>query len=162
MSRGIFSAAAQLTAAELNDAFDPPRCRVSKSATQSIANSATTSVTFDTEDFDDGGMHSTTSNTSRITIPTGGAGTYMVGGMVEFAANATGQRTIYVVLNGTATQATVTNVTASGTVASRLACATLVQVVAGDYLELQVNQNSGGALNVSNSNTHFWATWVAV
>lgn len=161
MTRGVFSAAAQLPAAELNDCFDPPRCRLTKSTTQSIANNTTTSVTFDTEAFDDGGMHSTTTNTSRVTIPTGGDGTYLVGAHVEFAANATGHRTLLITVNGTSTQTTVRENSVSGTLETRLACSSLVQLVAGDYVEARVVQTSGGSLNVAAS-CNLWACWVAV
>lgn len=161
MTRGVFSAATGLTAAELNDCFDPPRCRLTKSATQSIPNTTTTAITFDVEDFDDGGMHSTTTNTSRITVPTGGAGTYLVGAHVEFAQNATGVRTLLITVNGTATQTTVRDNSPSGSSATRLACSSLVALVAGDYVEVLVVQTSGGNLNVAAS-CNLWAIWVAV
>ena len=44
-------------------------------------------------------MHSTVSNTGRITATT--AGKYLIGGHIEFAANATGLRELYIRLNGT-------------------------------------------------------------
>ena len=47
-------------------------------------------VTFDTERFDTDTIHSTSTNTSRLTINTGGK--YLIGGAVTFTANATGQR----------------------------------------------------------------------
>jgi hypothetical protein len=45
---------------------------------QAIPATTYTSITFDTEDFDTDGYHSTSSNTSRITIPSGKAGYYLV------------------------------------------------------------------------------------
>jgi hypothetical protein len=161
VTRGVFTAATGLAAAELNDCFDPPRCRLTKSGTQSIANNTTTAVTFDVEDIDDGGMHSTTTNTSRITIPTGGGGTYLIGAHAEFAQNATGIRTLLLVVNGTSTQSTVRDNSPSGSNATRLACTTLVSLVAGDYVEAQVVQTSGGNLNVA-ATCNLWACWVAI
>lgn len=46
--------------------------RVKKSADQTAANyTSATAITWDAEDYDTDGFHSTVSNTSRITIPTG-------------------------------------------------------------------------------------------
>jgi hypothetical protein len=161
VTRGVFSAATGLAAAELNDCFDQPRVRLTKSATQSVANNTATSLTFDVEDFDDGGMHSTTTNTSRITIPTGGGGTYLIGSHVEFATNSTGARTLLLVVNGTSTQSSVRDLAPSATVASRLACTTLVSLVAGDYVEARVVQTSGGNLDAAAS-SNLWAIWMAI
>lgn len=161
MTRGVFSAATGLAAAELNDCFDPPRVRLSKSATQSIANNTLTSITFDVEDFDDGGLHSTTTNTSRITIPTGGGGTYLLGGQAEFVPNGTGSRTLFITVNGTSTLSTVRDGSPSASVETRLSTSTLAQLVAGDYVEARVTQTSGGSLN-ADTGCKLWAIWVAV
>ena len=50
-----------------------PACRLTRSSTaQTFARNAFTPITFDSEAFDTDSMHSTTSNTSRITINTAG------------------------------------------------------------------------------------------
>lgn len=46
-------------------------CRVYKSSGQTVGAGNTDAITFDSEIFDTDGLHSTSSNTSRITIPTG-------------------------------------------------------------------------------------------
>jgi hypothetical protein len=46
-------------------------CSLSMSTTQIISGSTYTAITFNTEEFDSDAYHSTSSNTSRITIPTG-------------------------------------------------------------------------------------------
>ena len=56
--------------------WDPPRCRVYDGVGVSMANSAFTLLTFSAEANDTDSMHSTASNTSRITINT--SGTYRV------------------------------------------------------------------------------------
>jgi hypothetical protein len=137
-----------------------PRCRLTKSTTQAIGTGVATAITFQTEEFDDGGLHSSSVNNPRITIPTGGDGTYMLGCHVEFANNATGIRTVLIVVNGTTTQTTVRDVSPSASDASRLACSTLQKLAAGDYVEVQVVQTSGGNLNVA-STCNFWALWQA-
>ena len=162
-----FVAGAVLTEANLDVLSDdisflagPPRCRVYNSANISIATSGVAqALTFNSERFDTDTMHSTAVNTSRITFTTGG--TYLIGGCVAFATNATGSREIYVRLNG-ATVVGDTQVPANSAVATNLSVTTLYSVSAGDYAELYATQYSGGALDVvavGNFTPEFWAIW---
>lgn len=165
MARGIFVASNTLQAAQLNDCFDPPRCRLFNSANISVANTTNTVLTFDTETYDSGGMHSTSSNTGRITVPTGGSGWYVITGGAEFAANATGQRDLTIRLNGSLVIGAARATSASGSVATRLMCTTQYPLSDGDYVELLAYQTSGGALNVvtgSDWSPIFMACWTAV
>lgn len=164
MTRGVFVGYNTLTAAQLNDCFDPPRCRVTNSADISINNTTATALTFNTETHDDGGMHSTTSNTSRVTVPSGGDGWYVITGNVEFKNNATGQRAIAILLNGTSNIATQRAVSASSSTNTQLSVATQYPLAAGDYIELTAYQSSGGALDVvaTGGSPVLTACWVAV
>lgn len=67
---------------QLIDAWDNPVCRVTTSTVQTTSSTAgtLTVIQFDTEAFDVYGMHSTTTNNSRITIPTGWGGYYLAFG----------------------------------------------------------------------------------
>lgn len=164
MARGVFTANSTLTATSLNDCFDPPRCRVRNSANIAVANTTNTIITFDTEEFDVGGMHSTTTNTGRITIPTGGDGTYLVGCHASWAANATGARSIYIRLNGSTLLVPDTKPASSATVVERMGCSTIAKLVAGDYVEVIAYQESGGSLNITTEyqNPGFYAIWLAI
>ena len=55
-------------------ATDSPSCRAYNNANISMTSGAATAVTLNSERFDNAAMHSTSSNTSRITVPTGGGG----------------------------------------------------------------------------------------
>lgn len=148
MARGVWTASTTLTAADLNDAIAAPACSCRRSTNQSINNATDTVITLDTELFDVGSMHSTVTNTSRITIPTGGGGTYLICGQVTFAANTTGQRNLDIWKNGTTR---IGNDRKNMTVASQectLSILMFEKLVATDYIELRVQQDSGGALNV--------------
>jgi hypothetical protein len=79
---------------------DTPRARVFRSTNQSISDSTATAITHDSERYDIGSLHSTSSNTSRLTVPAGGDGLWCVGGCAEFAANATGSRILDIWVNG--------------------------------------------------------------
>jgi hypothetical protein len=132
----------------------------SKSANQSIATgTAYVPVTFTSEDVDYDSGHSTSSNTSRYTAAT--AGYYHVSATGTYAANATGVRGIHITVNaadptghiGTILTAvgssTTTAITASG----------LVYLNVGDYVEMNAQQTSGGALNLTDA--RFMVRWVS-
>lgn len=119
---------------------------LTNSANQSINNTTTTALTFDTEVYDLTGLHSTSVNTDRITITT--PGYYAAWAGVQWAANVTGRRQIIIRLNGNnivtdikmaVTDAAVGTVHAIG--AAPRYC------VAGDFFQVYVLQASGGALN---------------
>ncbi len=62
----------------------PYCCRVYNSGDISVPATTWTTLTFDTDRFDVDGMHSTSSNTERITIPSGGDGIYLFGCNLHF------------------------------------------------------------------------------
>ena len=166
MARGVFVAATTITATALNDGFKPPYCSVYASANISITTSAVAqAITFDTELTDNLSMHSVVSNTSRINVPSGGAGLYLIGGLIRFASNATGYRQVEFRLNG-ATSLHITRVPTVTTGVPTYVSATLLYPLADfDYVELMAAQSSGGALNAEANGTagmNFWAAWQAV
>ena len=117
-------------------------CYVYQTAVTSISGSATT-VLFDTELFDSASMHSTSSNTGRITAPVDGL--YSVDAMVAFASNATGYRDITVNRNGTAYLRDRSPAISGISTIAR--CSGLITMTAGQYLEVAALQNSGGNLD---------------
>ena len=123
-------------------------CKVFIGAAQSIANATLVTVTYSDEAFDTDGFHSTSSNTDRITIPSGKAGYYLVNWTVNFADNATGYRTSQVSKNGSRigygnwTDA----ISGDPTVTSN---SVILNLAAGDYLTIQVAQTSSASLNLS-------------
>lgn len=139
-----------------------PRTRVYNSANISVADATDQALTFNSERYDTDTMHSTAANTSRITFTT--AGTYTLKGHVSFAANGTGQRTVKIRVGGTTDIAgQKTGTTSAGTV--EMTVDTEYAFTAGQYAELVVHQNSGGALNVlaaGNYSPEFSARLVAV
>ena len=127
-----------------------------KSASQSINNNTFTALTFNTEDYDTDAFHDNSTNTSRITIPSGKGGKYLITGTVIFADNATNDRTVYLYLNGVQDQELFAMKNAGGFNTS--AGLSFVKVlVATDYIELFALQNSGGPLNINGGTlqTHF-------
>lgn len=128
-----------------------PSVRVTNSANQSIANNDDeVVVTFDTELWDDYGFHSTTSNTSRLTVPLGYAGTYLIVANAQFEAAAAGQRIYSICYNGALGQPIAQVQSTNNTAANRMASqvTTIYQLDEDDYVEFRVYQNSGGALDI--------------
>jgi hypothetical protein len=135
----------------------PPGCSVRAAGPQSVANATEVALTADTELFDNDTMHSTVSNTSRITATT--AGRYLVCATVRFASNATGVRAFGYRVNGGATQVmgAVNGAAASDT---SLSGSKTLNFAAADFVEVFASQASGGSLNVTLED--FTATMISV
>lgn len=122
-----------------------PRARVYNSAALSIPNGLVTALTFNSERYDTDNIHSTSSNTSRLTATT--AGTYLIIANVSFASNTTGERVCRIRLNGTTTIGNVAAAPVTGDSTTQ-SVSTQYALAAGDYVEVEAFQTSGGALNV--------------
>jgi hypothetical protein len=113
---------------------------------------------MDSEFYDTDGFHSTVTNNSRMTIPVGLGGKYLVIGAVTWDTNATGQRICVIFKNG-ATVGGHTSDMANASYAPRQTCSIVLDLVPGDYVETYVYQDSGGtrttggSLDVSNQLT---------
>lgn len=122
-------------------------CSVFNSSQQTVSTSGAVAITFDTDSFDNGGLHSTSSNTSRVTISSSGAGYYLAIGSVSFAPSSQGYRQVDIRKNGSLILDSVTmpfNVAGSPTL--RLQVQSYVSLSVGDYLEVLATQTSTGSL----------------
>jgi len=130
------------------------------SAYNSAAISHTTSGTFqvitlDSEYYDSHGMHSTSSNTSRLTcvLP----GTYIAIGSFNWAAAAGGRRMGEIRLNGSTSsygRHEIGSVADATALPTHICITPPLELITGDYLELFGFQSSGGALNIQ-ANANF-------
>lgn len=126
-----------------------PNCRVTHSVDQSFASAVSAAVAFNTDVHNVGGMHSTITNNTRLTAKV--TGLYSVGGSVNWAANATGIRNIYIRRNGTTPIVADLRLAAGGADPTQQSIHTEIRLAAGDYVELIAQQASGGALNLTAS-----------
>jgi len=127
---------------------------------QTIANGGTTYLAdLGYENFDSDNYHSTTTNNSRITIPTGKGGKYQVNATVSFDnGNATvGWCQMFIRLNGTGTFDVIsgtqihatTNLGATGTNNNSIIVATgILSLAAADYIEMLVRSDNGSASSI--------------
>jgi len=121
--------------------------RQSAAGGTAIANNTNTAILFDTENFDTDAFHSTSTNTSRITIPSGLAGKYLVTWQGNWASNATGRRSINLYGNGVAIRYS-PEVNGTSTSFPGNQGSVVLDLAVGDYLELFAVQTSGGSLTL--------------
>ncbi len=120
--------------------------KVTRATNLSLAVSGTIQVVpFSTVNVDRSGLW-TVANPSRITVDK--TGTYLISAQVEFAASATGDRELAIRKNGATNDLLKTGLK-SATLANDLSLSGILQLAAGDYVELWANQTSGGALNIT-------------
>jgi len=165
-------AGAVLTASEWNTnnrdvenwSLAPAICQVRQTSAQSLSNNTNTALLFDTEDVDSTGMHSTSSNTSRITAVY--PGWYQFSGGYSAAANATGVRVSSFQVNSTVVNGSGSDQTsvAAGTTVRMPTRTILIFLNVGDFCELAALQTSGGALNTAvttSEQPHCTAIWTS-
>ena len=136
-------------------------CSLSNSTDQVITTATITPITYDTEIADLSGMHSTSLNTSRITITK--AGVYLFGFNASWASavSGAGRRQFAILKNGTTDR--IGTQEWQGIITQTVGYVGGVDVcVVGDYYESIVFQNSGGNLNITSTTNgpspRFWAT----
>ena len=123
-------------------------CRVRSSGNFSHNSSGSLlAITFNTEDIDTDAYHDTGSNTDRVTIPAGLAGKYLIIGTAEWDTNTSGDRGLQIYLNGTTEIAW--NRTNPISAMSAHEVTTIYSLVATDYLQLRVYQNTGDTRTIT-------------
>lgn len=121
----------------------------SDGSNQSIDNNTLTAITWDAEDFDTDAFHSTSSNTSRFTIPSGKAGKYQLVLHGNIEQDATGRRAIRLYKNGESFQRGVTFLPTSGDGIGiqYFDYSAVMNLAVDDYIEIYFFQNSGSNKN---------------
>lgn len=156
----ILTASAMNTDVRDNTSFlrDPPRARATRAANKSIATGGSAVVVdFDTEDHDHGDLYDPGgANPERITI--GDDGTYGFGASGEWESNSSGIRYVAVRLNGTSVVAADRR---PGEALSEQSCSNERELLAADYVEMLVYQNSGASRNLQSSGASpmLWVSW---
>jgi hypothetical protein len=113
---------------------------------QTIANNTYTALVWNSEYYDTDTFHSTSTNTSRFTVPSGKGGYYLVTAATSWIANATGARRILIRKNGTDFRRN-GDVPGNSTVVVGTQMTIIIPLTVGDYIEVFVRQTSGGDLD---------------
>lgn len=121
---------------------------VYNSAAISVANTTAQALTFNNEREDTDAMHSTSSNTSRLTCTVPGA--YIITGAGRFAPASGGIRYLQIRLNGSTFIAS-NSLIAAVSDNHDLTVVRRYRLALNDYVELIAYQNTGGALNIGST-----------
>lgn len=139
-----------------------PGARVYSSSAFSVPNATLTAVSFNTSRFNNSATWAV-GNPTRLTAAA--TGVYMITGHAHWASSAAGSyRHLTVRLNGSSR---ITGQDRAGTVMPfrHSHVAAIYRLSAGDYVELCVQQDSGGALNlesVENASPEFAMMWLSL
>ena len=126
-------------------------CMLAKTSQQTTTAFAYTAVTFTQEDVDTNGFHDNSTNTSRITIPSGYAGKYRFTGFANASAAGDNTHTCAIAKNGT-------NQMISGgwkgpsTGDGNYTASIILDLAVGDYVEFMVYQQVAATLNSTAQN----------
>jgi len=136
----------------------PPTVRVYNSAAIATVSGVAKFLTFDSEDYDLSGMHSTTVNTGRLTVVR--AGRHQFGAIVLWTASNVTERQLYIYKNGNPVAAQINQAGSTGAAAQQVNYEG--DCVVGDYFEVVVQQFTTAANNVqavAGYSPAFWGRW---
>jgi|LakMenEpi03Aug12_release.lakeMendotaPanAssembly.Ray.scaffolds.fasta_scaffold349232_2 hypothetical protein len=127
-----------------------------KTGTMSLTSGAYTLFTFDGEYFDTDGFHSTTTNTGRLTVPTGLGGKYLISVNFRTASSSFTDIVCRISKNGNAI-AHYEGQTPGNSAVQSFAWAVPWDLAAGDYVEFYVYHAFGSTLNgeIDQDRRHF-------
>ena len=135
---------------------------IKSSGTNSVSNATWTAVNWPAESFDTNSFHDNSTNTSRITIPSGKAGKYSVTGFIQWDENTSGTaRYLAIYKNGVSVFYTTT------TPSNAYPCGfifTTLDLSVSDYIEMFVYQDSGSTRTfyTATGSGNFTATYLGV
>lgn len=129
-----------------------------QSSAQTLSNETATYINLAGENYDTDGFHDNSTNNSRLTVPSGKGGYYLIYGSIVFGANSTNGRSINILLNRTTTLSAggYQGAANQGAAAKTVAIANLS---VGDYVEMRGYQNSGGNITTE---PEAWSTHLAM
>jgi len=138
-----------------------PAVKCTHSGNQSIGVAAWTGLSWDVETYDDSGLHSTASNSSRINLTSSGLWVITVG--VEWASGSSGQRHVRLRLNdGNTTLGCHSSPTFETNGIAQQVTTRYRATSTSDYVTAVVYQQSGGNINiVGPGSTSFGGSWIA-
>lgn len=124
----------------------PPFCTAYSEVTQEIADGTPVAVAFEAEQYDTDWLHDLETNNSRLTAPI--TGTYRVSGFVEYEANATGYRELYIRKGGSSIFGLNRVPSLGGSVTTPVFVAADVYLADNEYVELVTKHTAGTPIDV--------------
>jgi hypothetical protein len=118
--------------------------RTTQGAGQTLANNTATAKVLGSEVYDTDGFHDNTTNNSRLTVPSGLGGKYLIYGIITYGPDAGGRRITSIRLNGSTTLGRSETNVGDATSYPAIPVIVIWDLVATDYVEIIAFQNSGG------------------
>lgn len=136
--------------------LNPPRAEITRTTTMSVpTGGSVTIISWQSSVYNVRNMWSSGVNPSRITVPAGMDGLYLVSANVEYEANAdgaTGTRQVSLLRSGSVVGRQ--TIPGNGTgVATRVEYSRTISASAGDYFEIGLFQNCGSSLLINVTQT---------
>jgi hypothetical protein len=118
------------------------------SGSLSVTNTTWTAVPWTAEDFDTDSFHDNVTNNSRVTIPAGKAGKYLVSAFGTFDSNTTNARYMSIYKNGTAVKMFAYK---AADIFPTIQADLVMNLAVNDYVQIYVYQDSGSTRLFYNS-----------
>ena len=123
-------------------------------ANQSISNDTVTVINFDAETYDTSSFHDNTTNNSRVTVPSGKGGYYLIAAKAYWvAASDTQERQLRINKNGTALDFFF-DVNVNSNAAHTRELVSIFNLAVGDYIEMAVYQFSGATRTIQKGESY--------
>jgi hypothetical protein len=158
----VYTATAHnIIATDVNNMIVPPACRLTNSANVT-GYTSNTDITWAVEAYDTDGMHSTVTNTGRITVQT--AGIYLFTGCVyaTFSGTPTSAE-IYVAVNADLTGQVAFNTVDFGSQpgVTVLSGSGILSLAAGEWVSMRL-ATSGTSPVIQSQRSYLSATWIGL
>lgn len=124
-------------------------CRAYKTSNQTVSNNTWTAINLEGEAFDTHNFHSTSSNVSRLTIPSGYSGYYSILACIYSDVTTAGSKYIEVWKGGSTSLGLSWNGNYSGDVWASMYLPGIAYLSAGEYIEMIHLQQSGASRTVT-------------
>lgn len=124
-------------------------CSLYNSTTLSFANNTETIITYDSEYFDTHGFHESVTNPSRITIPTGYGGKYLISAANRWVQNSNGSRNMNLYVNNNSV-VDMMNLPGNSVTLSYCFRSLIYTLNAGDFIQIRASQNTGNTWDMYN------------
>jgi hypothetical protein len=134
-----------------------PAVSATNATEETFKNGEIATVTFNTNEFDTDGIHSTSTDVERLTAPI--AGVYEVNFEVRWSENVSGGRFISIEKND-GNYVFANWVPANGGSPLDQSVSGLIKLNAGEYVNPIVYQNSGATLHIESEPLHFSMMWI--
>lgn len=129
--------------------FPPVGARVYRTSGVGILTGVGTAIQWQDAEFDTSGFWDDATAPTRLTVTDSTAGRYAIAGGCSWAADNNGRRVIAINRSGAQIAGDSRMTVTQATFETAMSCATIVDLAAGDYVELFVRQDAGYEIQVS-------------